>query len=582
MTSSTSALDDGHILPLPESTSGHSIAERPSIGQVLLPFWFSSEKWLALGLVSVILTLTFVGTYGAVTLNEYQGKLTDALVALDWEALKPLFLFSLLLGVVTGVLPSGSSIISGYLELRWRTWMTHFHLDKWTRNAHFFALERDGLISNADQRIAEDIRQTVEVTIKLLISSTLVTVNTVTYSIVLWNLAGALEFEVFNHQFSMTGYMVYAVFIYQFLQLLISHWLGKNLIGLNMHKQTVEADFRHQGMQLREYAEQIAFYGGEEREKRSMVERFSRIRANTIQLLTRTFSVTLGQTFYNHSLTLLPTLLVLPLLLASKISYGQMVSIIGAYAMLAGTVAFFPQAYITFTEWLGLTNRLRDLQWAINKVEQQQSEISHLNSLGPYLHCEALSLFTPKGKALARLDSWTVEKGERWLIKGRSGSGKSTLLRALAGLWPYGAGQICLPHGRQSLFLPQKSYIPTGLLKDALCYPHTSSDFTDDQCRQALIDCCLPALSDSLTVRERWQQTLSGGEQQRLAMARVLLQRPSFIFLDEATSALDPETENSIYTTLIEQLPESTLISVAHRESLARFHSHTLDLTHSQ
>lgn len=578
MTSSTSAIG-GHNLPLPESMSGHSIAERPSIGQVLLPFWFSSEKWLALGLLSVILAITFAGTFGAVTLNENQGKLTDALVALDWQALKPLFIFSLLVGVLTGILPSASTLISDYLSLRWRTWMTHAHLDKWTRNAHFFALERDGLISNADQRIAEDIRETVENTIKLLTSSTVVIVSTVTYSIVLWNLAGALEFTVFNYQFSITGYLVYAVFLYQFLQLLISHWLGKNLIGLNMHKQTVEADFRHQGMQLREYAEQIAFYGGEEREKRSLVERFARIRANTLRILARTFSVTLGQTFYTHSLSLLPTLLVLPLLLTSKITYGEMVTILGAYAMLSGTISFFPQAYINFTQWLGLTNRLRDLQWAINKVEQQQTEINHLDSLGPYLHCEKLSLLTPQGKALARLDSWTVEKGERWLIKGRSGSGKSTLLRALAGLWPYGAGQICLPQGRQSLFLPQKSYIPTGVLKDALCYPHASSDFTDDQCRQALIDCCLPALSDSLTVRERWQQTLSGGEQQRLAMARVLLQRPSFIFLDEATSALDPETEHSIYTTLIEQLPDSTLISVAHRESLARFHSHTLDLT---
>lgn len=579
MTSSTSAVD-GHTLPLPEEMSWHPIAERPSIGQVLLPFWLSSEKWLALGLLSVILTITFAGTYGYVTLNDIQGKLTDALVALDWQALKPLFISSLLLGTLTVLLPIVSSYVTDYLVLRWRTWMTHVHLEKWTRNAHFYALERDALITNADQRIAEDIRETVSQTVILFTSVIGVIVSTITYTVVLWNIAGALDFTVFDHQFSITGYMVYAAYLYYFFQLLISHWLGKTLIGLNMHKQTVEADFRHQGMQLREYAEQIAFYGGGEREKRYLVERFARVRANTMRILSRTFFVMFGQSFYAHLLNLLPTLLALPLLLSSKITYGEMISIVGAYGMLSGAISFFPQAYISFTAWLALTNRLRDLQWAINKAEQQQSEINYLHSIGPFLHCEQLSLRTPQGKALARLDSWTVEKGQRWLIKGRSGSGKSTLLRAFAGLWPYGAGQICLPQGCQSLFLPQKSYIPTGLLKDALCYPHASSDFTDDQCRQALIDCCLPTLTDSLSVRERWQQTLSGGEQQRLAMARVLLQRPGFIFLDEATSALDPETEHRIYNALIEQLPDSTLISVAHRESLARFHSHTLDLTH--
>lgn len=578
MTSSTSAIA-GHTIPSPEERPRHPIAERPSIGQVLLPYWLSSEKWLALGLLSVTLAITFTGTYGYVALNALQGKLTDALVALDWQALKPLFISSLLLGALTVLLPIVSSYVTGYLVLRWRTWMTHIHLDKWTRNAHFYALERDELISNADQRIAEDIRETVSHTIQLITSVIGVIVSIVTYTVVLWNIAGALDFTVFDHQFSITGYMVYAAYLYCFFQLLISHWLGKTLIGLNMHKQTVEADFRHQGMQLRENAEQIAFYGGGERQNHYLVERFARVRANTMHILARTFFVMFGQSAYAHVLELLPTLLALPLLLSNKITYGEMVSIIGAYAMLSGAISFFPQAYISFTAWLGLTNRLRDLQWAINKAEQQHSEIKFLHSIGPSLHCEQLSLSTPLGKALVQLESWTVEKGQRWLIKGRSGSGKSTLLRAVAGLWPYGAGQICLPRNCQMLFLPQKSYIPTGLLKDALCYPHASGDFTDDKCRQALIDCCLPALIDSLSVRERWQQTLSGGEQQRLAMARVLLQRPDFVFLDEASSALDPETESRIYNALTEQLPDSTLISVAHRESLARYHSRTLDLT---
>ncbi|MCX2195136.1 ATP-binding cassette domain-containing protein [Pantoea agglomerans] len=183
---------------------------------------------------------------------------------------------------------------------------------------------------------------------------------------------------------------------------------------------------------------------------------------------------------------------------------------------------------------------------------------------------------------LSHLPSWQVLAGERWVVRGRSGSGKSTLLRACAGLWPYGEGTITRPAAARILFLPQKSYIPVGTLKSALAYPDEPEAFTDRQYRQALTDCCLAERVDSLSATDRWQQVLSGGEQQRLAMARVLLHRPDIIFLDEATSALDPETEHRLYEALIEQLPDSAIISVAHRKDLEQFHQHILTLTHGQ
>lgn len=577
MTSSSSALD-GHTPELLGNHPDRLSAERPSIAQVLLPYWFSKDKWLALALLGIILTITFTGTYGHVALNKIQGQLTDALIALDWTALKPLLVMSMLLGLLTVLLPSISSYITGFLELRWRTWMTHSYLERWMRNSNFLKLERDGLISNPDQRIAEDIRLTVDQTLNLATSLISVVVNTVAYTVLLWNISGALDFKLLNQPISLPGYMVYVAYVYCICHLMLSHWLGKVLIGLNMHKQTVEAEFRHQGMLVREYAEQVAFYRGGEREKSHQLERFERIRKNTLNILLRTFKLNIGQHIFAHAFSLLPTLLALPLLLSGKISYGDMVRIAGAYGMLSNTIAFFPQAYMGFTNWLALTNRLRDLQWAVNKAELQKNQITYSETGNCELYCRELKLRTPLGTPLAVIKQWQVEKGQRWLIKGRSGSGKSTLLRACAGLWPYGEGQIQLPTGCRSFFLPQKSYIPAGTLKDALCYPHDATQFDEEQCRKALQDCCLSGLADSLSVNQMWQQTLSGGEQQRLAMARVLLHKPDFIFLDEATSALDPHTEHALYSALLEQLPSSALISVAHRESLATFHPHTLDL----
>lgn len=578
MTFSPSA-EGGSRIASPDENPAKQASERPSIAQLLLPYWLSSEKWLALGLLAGVLTISFTGTYGHVKLNKIQGSLTDALVALDWEALKPLLVASMVIGLITVLMPIFSTVLSSFLDLRWRTWMTKNYLKKWTDHAHFYKIERDGLVSNAEQRIAEDIRLTTDTSLTLFTSLTGVVVNTIAYSTLLWNISGALDFTVFDTEVSIPGYMVMAAYMYCAMHLWISHWLGKVLIGLNNHKQTVEADFRYQGMQVREYAEQIAFYRGGELENQHLNSRFERVKENTVSIILRTFKVMFGQHIFAHIFSLLPTLLALPLLLSGKITYGDMVRIIGAYGMVSNTIAFFPQAYIGFTNWLALTNRLRDFQWAINKAESQVSGITYQKGPGNRLSCSNISLLTPTGLALTSIESWEVKQGDRWLIKGRSGSGKSTLLRVCAGLWPYGGGTVHLPQGSTSLFLPQKSYIPTGTLKDALCYPHEGRLFSDEQCRQALKSANLPKLTDSLTVHERWQQSLSGGEQQRVAIARVLLQRPEFVFLDEATSALDPETEHNLYTAIVEQLPNATIISVAHRTSLAQYHTKTLDLT---
>lgn len=551
---------------------------RPGVWQLIRPFWVSSEKWLALLLIAVILTINFTTTFAFVALNKLHGRLTDALVALDWPQISNVMVQSLAIGTLSVLLPLISVLAINYLTLRWRTWMTARYVERWTQHPAYYQLERDNLISNGDQRIAEDINLFTEVTINLSTNIINVVVNVVTFTIMLWGLSGTLSIPLGGGTLSIPGYMVFAVYLYSFAHLGLAHWLGKVLIGVNMNKQTVEADFRFLGMQVRENAEQIAFFAGGEREGRRLLSRFVRVRDNTLLMMRKSFRLNFFQSVFSQIFSPLPTLLALPLLLSGKITLGGLTQITMAYGTLLSTLSFFPQAYQSFTNWIALANRLRDMLWALNKARDQAKGIT-LESRGDALSCASLTLMRPDGAVLSHLPLWRVSPGERWVVRGRSGSGKSTLLRACAGLWPYGEGKITRPLAARTLFLPQKSYIPVGTLKSALAYPDEPDAFTDEQCRRALEDCCLAVRADSLTQTDRWQQVLSGGEQQRLAMARVLLHRPDFIFLDEATSALDPETERRVYQALIDQLPNSTLISVAHRKELEHFHQHILTLS---
>ncbi|WP_205959040.1 ABC transporter ATP-binding protein/permease [Pantoea stewartii] len=553
-------------------------SNRPGVWQLISPFWVSSEKWLAVSLLTIVLTVNFTTTYAFVALNKLSGKLTDALVALNWPVISKTMTESLFIGVLTVVLPLAAALVTQYLTLRWRTWMTARFVERWTEHPAYYQLERDNVITNSDQRVAEDIHLFTDVTINLSVNIIGMTVDMITFTIVLWGLSGALSLEMWGITLSLPGYMVITVYIYSIAHLALAHWLGKVLIGVNMNKQTVEADFRFLGMQIRENAEQIAFFKGDERERQRLLSRFERVRTNTLLMMRKSFRLNFFLKFFSQIFSPLPTLLALPLLLSGKITMGGLMQITLAYGTLLSTLSFLPLAYQYITNWMALSNRLRDMLWALNKVRDKSPGIE-LKHEGEQLCCDNLTLQRPDGTVLSHLTRWQVQKGERWMIRGRSGCGKSTLLRACAGLWPYGEGSIIVPTSVRTFFLPQKSYIPVGTLKSALSYPLESDAFTDQQCQQALIDCCLETRIASLTQSERWQQVLSGGEQQRLAMARVLLHRPDVIFLDEATSALDPGTENRLYQALTDRLPDCTLISVAHRKELEHFHHHILTLT---
>jgi len=285
------------------------------------------------------------------------------------------------------------------------------------------------------------------------------------------------------------------------------------------------------------------------------------------------------QKLMNTVMALIPIYALAPKIFAGEATLGTMMQSQAAFLTVAAGISWFSTSYEKLVLWSSVTRRLIGLNRSIDEGEVQ--EIRLQASGDGRVSVRDLILRLPNGQQLAQIGDWQFGGGQRWIVRGPSGVGKSTLLRAVSGIWPHGDGAIALPEHGRMLFLPQKSYIPTGTLKEALCYPASAADHDDEACRSTLRDSKLPQLADQLDQVSRWQHRLSGGEQQRLAIARALLAKPDFLFMDEATSALDEDTEAALYELLASRLKSTTIVSVAHHSALKKYHDHALELRSS-
>jgi putative ATP-binding cassette transporter len=468
------------------------------------------------------------------------------------------------------------------LQIRWRVWMTRRFVDNWLARQVYYRLElRDRATDNPDQRISEDIRAYTFNTLDLSLGLFRSLLTLGSFIVILWGISGSLGFNVAGFDVDIPGYILWAALLYAIVGSWLTHVVGRRLIPVNFQRQRLEADFRFGLVRLRENAEGVALYHGEASEQRDLVGRVERVRANWWQLMRYTKNLTFLVSGYEQVAVIFPFLVAAPRYFAGAITLGVLIQISDAFGQVQGGLSWFVTTYSDLAVWKASVDRLLTFQSAIHEAELQieRAERIQVGTNGAtQLRAENLDLMLPNGKPILGLAEFAVNRGDKVLVTGPTGVGKSTLFRALAGIWPFGTGNIQVPSEGRQLFLPQKPYIPIATLREAATYPAPAGTFSDDEIREVLTAAHLDAFVPRLDEVQNWSMVMSGGEQQRLALARALLHKPDWLFMDEATAALDEPSEQELYQLLQERLPNATIVSIAHRPRVADFHARQVAL----
>lgn len=540
------------------------------------PYFESDEKWRARGLLAAIVLLNLGAVGMLVLINDWNRLFYDALqnkdAAVFWDQLGR-FTY-LAFGFI--VIAVYKFYLTQLLELRWRAWMTRQLLGRWLSKQAFYTLELTRfsatLPDNPDQRIQEDVAQFTNLTVSLSMGLLNSVVTLLSFVGILWSLSGGFAFTLGGHNWDIPGFMVWMALLYCVAGSVITHLIGRPLIGLNFEQQRREADFRHHLIRVREYSEAIALDRGAATEGQQLNLRFGSVLTNTLQLLKAQKSLTWFTSGFSQAAVVFPFIVAAPRFFSGAIQLGELMQIASAFGRVQDALSWFVESYDRLASWRATTERLTTFEATLTRLEATTSGIHQQQALPSGLQARGLSVRLPHGQTLMEQLDIKLQPGDRVLVQGPSGSGKSTLFRGLAGIWPYSTGELALP--QDAMFVPQHPYFPQGSLRLALTYPQAPHRYNDAELQAALTHALLPHLSAQLDVQAAWGQTLSGGEQQRLALARVFLRQPAWVFADEATSALDETAEQTLYQRLTDMVHgRGGLVSIAHRPSLLRFHN---------
>jgi putative ATP-binding cassette transporter len=537
------------------------------------PYWFSEDRWAGRGLLAVILAMNLGLVALSVIFNQWYRLFYNTLQNHDLhEFWHQLFRFSYL-AAISIVIAVYQVYLSQMLQIRWRQWLTRHYLRDWLGNQTHYRMQLLGdRTDNPDQRISQDLSYFVSQTLTLSLGFVGAIVTLISFIGILWVISGPLTVPFGSTSMTIPGYMVWAALFYAIAGTWLTHLIGRPLIRLNYDQQRYEADFRFGLVRLRENAEGVALYRGEEGEAGILHHSFGFVVHNWWGIMKRQKSLTWFTSFYGQLAIIFPFLVASPRYFTGAIELGGLMQISSAFSHVQNSLSWFVNAYTSLAEWKATVERLTGFQAAMveARAKAEARGITRAPRAGAKIGLESVSLALPRGENLLDVPPVELEPGQPVLVTGPSGSGKSTLFRALAGIWPFGRGTVRVPEGANILFLPQKPYLPLGDLRSVASYPgepRSAAEVTE-----ALTRVGLAGLASRLDEERNWSLELSPGEQQRLAIARALLLKPDWLFLDEATSALDDAAEANVYRVLRECLPGTTLVSIGHRQALVPFH----------
>lgn len=551
-------------------------------------FWSGRTRLMAWSLSISVVVFMLLTLSAQVGINRWHRQFFDALEARNWPDM--LAAISWLPLVIAGYAASTTAFVLTRmtLQVRWREWLTKRLITRWITEQRYYRLQfANPDFSAPEYRIAEDVRLAIDPLVEFLLGFLGAVFSAVTFAAILWQVAGSISVPIGDMEITIPAYMAVAAVVYACLVSALITYVGRPLVQRVAFKNEREAQFRAEMTRLRENAESIALLRGDAGERLSVGARFHAVVQAWVAIIRQQGIVGIVLNTNGALFPILPVLLVAPKYLSGALTLGAVMQVVAAFTAVQAALIWFVDNFVRIAEWYASVIRVDELLRIFAELDDTATprpgegiEIAH--HAGDAILIEDLAVAHRSGVTLIAEHSVRIEAGEKILLTGASGTGKSTLIRAVAGLWPWGAGKIRLPEARKLAFVPQKPYVPIGTLRAALIYPDANHAPPDDDIIAALARCGLGDLGSRLHAHENWDHILSGGERQRIAFARLLLRRPDIIILDEATSALDSEGQEAMLKLLTEEFPAATVISVGHRPGLDDHHERHIELIGQQ
>jgi putative ATP-binding cassette transporter len=548
-------------------------------------FWFGTARRQAWFLTFGVLAFALANLAAALGVNRWNKFFFDALEQKNVASVVLGVGIVLSLAVASAAASVGLVHMRMRLQLRWRQWLTGYLIKRWLSDRRFYQLNIiGGDASNPEFRIADDTRLAIEPLVDFVNGLTNAVLAAGAFIGVLWFVGGAIRFEAFGSELHIPGYMVWAAVAYSGLTSLATILIGRPLIWRSEAKNTGEARLRYELTRVRESSENIALIGGDDDERARLTETFEDLARRWIRVIVQQARMT----WISYSNLVLapavPLILGAPKYLAGDFSLGELMQVATAFTQVQVALNWLVDNAIRLAEWFASAQRVVELTDALQELDDtigthgSSDTIVLGDSPDDAIHINNLYLTQHNGRLMIEDADTAIARGEKVIVKGESGTGKSTLIRAMAGLWPWGSGAILRPPDASIAFMPQRPYIPLGTLRHAVLYPATDRDVPDEIVKDAMKRCGLTHLIPRLDEEDNWESILSGGEKQRIAFARLLVNPPDIVIMDEATSALDEESQARMMEFLRTDLVDATVLSVTHRPGLEEFFEREIKL----
>ena len=550
------------------------------VWRIASPYFRGEDRWPGRILLAAVIGLELSVVALTVLLNTWNNVFYNALQDRNWAVFVHQLGYFCVLATFWVLVNVYQLYLNQWLQIRWRRWLTRVYLGHWLTDANHYRMQLLGdAADNPDQRIAEDVSQFITLTLGIGLQLLNASVTVVSFTAILWALSAEAPLHLFGMTLSVPGYLLWAALIYAVVGTVFTHLIGRPLIALNFQQQRYEADFRFNLVRVRENSEQIALLEGEPAERDRLLMRFGNVVTNWLAIMSRQKKLTFFTASYNQAAVVFPFIMGSPAYFANLMQLGGLMQIANAFGRMQEALSVFIAVYRNIAEWSAVIERLNGFDQSVaaaRAVAVTPPVIDVAAGETAAVSIKDLAVRLPNGVPLVNASDLSIGLGERVLVSGPSGAGKSTLFRALAGIWPFGAGTITVPKNARVMMLPQRPYFPIAPLAAAVAYPAEPGTFDSAKVAELVTAVGLPALAARIEEEAHWNRMLSLGEQQRLGIARALLHAPDYLFLDEATASLDEPSEAALYGLLQQRLPAATIVSIGHRATLAAFHRRRL------